>query len=91
MGKILLAHKETMMSPVPKKHLFCFNYWQPSYTEMLKIMLDITFHQGMHNGLVQSKYFYPTVLNFIVFDDLMRTAMNDDTAVDLSCRLYTSA
>ena len=50
---------------------------------MLKTMLEITFHQGMPNDLVQSKYFDPNVSNLIVFDDLMRTVMNDDTAVDL--------
>ena len=46
-------------------------------------MPDITFHQKMRNDLVQSKYFDPSVPRFIVFDDLMRTVMNDDTAVDL--------
>ena len=50
---------------------------------MLKIMPDITFHQGMPNDLLQLKYFEPTVPSLIVFDDLMRTVMNDDTAADL--------
>ena len=57
-----------MMSPVPKKVLYYYKYWQPSYTEMLKIM---------PNDLVQSKYFDPNVPSLIVFDDLMRTVMND--------------
>ena len=48
----LLKHKDNMMSPVPKKVLFCYKYWQPSYIEMLKVMPDITFHQGMSNDLV---------------------------------------
>ena len=46
-------------------------------------MPEITFHQGMTNDLVQSKYFDPNVPSLIVFDDLMRTVMNDDTADDL--------
>ena len=50
---------------------------------MLKIMPDISFHQGMPNDLVQSKYFYPNVPSLIIFDDLVRTVMNDDTAADL--------
>ena len=37
----------------------------------------------MPNGLVQSKYFDPNVPSLIIFDDLMRTVMNDDTAADL--------
>ena len=36
--KRLQGHKETMMIPVPKKVLFCYKYWQLSYTEMLKTM-----------------------------------------------------
>ena len=78
--KRLLPHKENMMIPVPKKVLFCYKYWQPFYTEMLKTMPEITFHQGMPNDLLQSKYFYPNVQSFIVFDDLMRTVTNDTTA-----------
>ena len=47
-------------------------------------MPEITFHQGMPNDLVQSKYFDPYVASLFVFDDLMRTVMNDDdTAADL--------
>ena len=65
-----------MMIPVPKKVLFCYKYWQPSYTEMLKTIPEITFHQEMPNNLVQSKYFDPNVLSLIVFDD-------DDMAADL--------
>ena len=49
---------------------------------MLKTMPEITFHQGMHNDLVQSEYFDPDVPSLIVFDDLTRTVMNDDTAAD---------
>ena len=71
------------MIPVPKKALFCYKYWQPSYTEMLKAMPEVTFHQGMPNDLVQSKYFDPHVPSLIVFDDLMRTVINDDTAANL--------
>ena len=71
------------MIPVPKKDLFCYKYWQPSYTEMLKTMPEVTFHQGMPNDLVQSKYFDPHVPSLIVFDDLMRTVINDDTAANL--------
>ena len=37
----------------------------------------------MPNDLVQSKYFGPNVPSLIVFDDLMRTVINDDTAADL--------
>ena len=81
--KRLLAHKENMMIPVPKKVLFCYKYWQSSYTEMLKTISEITFYQGMLNDLVQSKYFDPNVPSLIVFDDLMRTVRNDDTAADL--------
>ena len=50
---------------------------------MLKTMPEITFHQGMPYDLVQSKYFGPNVLSLILFDDLMRTVMNDVTAADL--------
>ena len=50
---------------------------------MLKIMLDITFHEGMPNDLFHSKTFHPSVPSLIVFDDLMRTDMNDHTAADL--------
>ena len=46
-------------------------------------MSDITFHQGLPNDLVQSKYFDQSVRSLIVFDNLMRTVMNDDTAADL--------
>ena len=46
-------------------------------------MLEITFYQGMPNDLVQSKYLDPNVPSFIVFDHLMRTVMNDDTAANL--------
>ena len=72
-----------MVSILPEKVLFCYRYWQPSYTEMLKVMPDITFHQGMPNDLVQSKYFDPNLPCLIVFDDLMRTVMNDETPADL--------
>ena len=47
---------------------------------MLETMLETTFHQGMPNDLFQSKYFDPNVPSLIVFDDLMRTVMNDDTS-----------
>ena len=50
---------------------------------MLKTTPEITFHQGMSDDLVQSKYFDPSVPSLVVFDDLMRTVMNDDTAADL--------
>ena len=50
---------------------------------MPRTMPEITFHQGMPNDLVQSKYFDPTVPNLVVFDVLMRTVTNDDTAADL--------
>ena len=46
-------------------------------------MSDITFHQGLPNDLAQSKYFDQSVRSFIVFDNLMRTVMNDNTAADL--------
>ena len=78
--KRLLAHKENMMIPVPKKVLFCCKYWQPSYTEMLQTVPEITFCQGMPNGLV---HFDPNVPSLIVFGDLMRTLMDDDMATDL--------
>ena len=81
--KRLLKRKDNVMSPIPKQVLFCYKYCQLSYTEMQKIMPDITFHQGMINGLVQSEYFDPGVPSLIVFDDLMRTVMNNDTAADL--------
>ena len=72
--KRLLEHKDNMMSPIQIKVLLCYKYWQPSYTEMLKIM---------PNDLFQSKNFNPSVSSLIVFDDLMRTVMNDHTAADL--------
>ena len=54
---------------------------------MLKIIPDITLHKGMPNNLVQSKYFGPKFSNFshffILFDDLMRTIMNDYTTANL--------
>ena len=81
--KRLLKQKANMMSPVQKKGLFYHKFWQPSYTEMLKIMPDITFHQGMSDELVQSKYFDPSGPSLIVFNDLMTAVMNDDTAADL--------
>ena len=37
----------------------------------------------MPNDLVQLQYFDLSVSSLIVFDDLMRTVMNDDTAADL--------
>ena len=66
MGKILLAHKEDMIAPVLLKVLFCYKCWQPSYTEMLRIMPDITSHQEMPNDVVQSNYFDPSVPSLIV-------------------------
>ena len=81
--KRLLAHKENMVIPVPKKILFCYKYWQPSNIDMLKTTPEITFHQGMPNNLIQSKYFDSNVPCLIVFDDLMRTVINDDTATVL--------
>ena len=44
---------------------------------------EITFHQGMPNDLVQLKFFDPDVPSLIVFDDLMRTVLSDETAADL--------
>ena len=67
-----LVWKENMMIPVPKKVLFCYKYWQLSYTEMAKTMPE-TFHQGMPNDLVRSNYFDPNAPNLIAFEDLMRT------------------
>ena len=75
--------KNNIMSPIQKKVLFCYKYWQPYYTEMLKIMSDITFNEGMPNDLFQSKNFNPSVPSLIVFDDLMRTVMNNHTAAGL--------
>ena len=49
---------------------------------MLKIILDITLHQGMPDDLVQSKHFDPSNPSLIVFY-LMRTVINDDTAAYL--------
>ena len=46
-------------------------------------MPEITFHQGTPDDLVQSKYFDSNVPSLIVFVDLIRTVMNDDTAADL--------
>ena len=37
----------------------------------------------MPSDLVQSEYFDPNVLSLIVFDDLIRTVINDDAAADL--------
>ena len=79
--KRLLAHKENMMIPELKKVLFRYKYWQPSYTEMLKTVPEITFHLGMLNDSVQSRYFDPNILSLIVFENLMR--MDDDMATDL--------
>ena len=50
--KRLLAHKEKKMIPVPTKVLFCYKYWQPAYIEVLKTMLEINFHPGMPNDLL---------------------------------------
>ena len=50
---------------------------------MLKIMPVITFHQEMPHDLFQSKHFDPNVSSLIVFDDLMRTVMNDDKATNM--------
>ena len=46
-------------------------------------MPDITFHEGMPNDLFRSKNFDPSLPSLTVFDDLMRTAMNDDSTADL--------
>ena len=81
--KTLLKHKESMISPAPKKILFCYKYWQPSYTEMMQSIPEMMFHQGMPNPLDQPEFFDPDIPSLIVFDDLMRTVMNDNTAADL--------
>ena len=82
--KRLLKRKEDMMSPIPKKVIFCYKYWQPSHTKMLiKMMSDITVRQGIRNDLVQTKYFDPSVTSFIAVNDFMRTVMNDDMVADL--------
>ena len=83
MGKKTVSTKRKHDDPCTKKVLFCYKHWQPSYIKMLKIILDITFPQGTPNGVVQSKYFDPNAPSLIVFDDLIRTVMNDDMATDL--------
>ena len=50
---------------------------------MLKILPDITFHQGISNDFVHLKCFDPNVPSLNAFDDLMRTVMDDGTAADL--------
>ena len=48
---------------------------------MLKIMLDITFHEGMPNDLFHSKTFHPSVPSLIVFDDLMTLTLTQENAI----------
>ena len=50
---------------------------------MLKILPDITFHRGRSNDFVHLNCFDPNVPSLTVFDDVIRTVMDDDTAADL--------
>ncbi len=77
--KEILKYKDILIKPSPTNLIYCYKAWQPSYDEIKSNILNIQFVEG----LVDTELLTPSVVNLIIFDDLMNECINSNTIMNL--------
>ena len=77
--KEILKYKDILIKPSPTNLIYCYKAWQPSYDEIKSNILNIQFVEG----LVDTEILTPSVVNLIIFDDLMNECINSNTIMNL--------
>jgi hypothetical protein len=72
-----------VIQPPIQRIVWCYGQWQPAYEQMSRTLPNIEFVPGIPDGLEHDSYFYTSVNNLIVLDDLMTSAKNDNRVGDL--------
>ncbi len=83
--KRLLAEKERLIQPVPKRIVWCYMHWQPLYQEIKAIDPSIEFIEGLPLDL-DAGFFSSEVNNLLIIDDMMDVVAKDSRITQLFTR-----
>jgi hypothetical protein len=71
------------IQPPIQRIVWCYGQWQSAYEQMSRTLPNVEFVRGIPNDLERDSYFYTSVNNLIVLDDLMTVSKNDNRVSDL--------
>ncbi len=75
--KRLLAEKERLIQPTPKRIVWCYTHWQPLYDQIWEIEPNIEFLQGLPINL-DAGFFDKDTTNLMIVDDMMTDITKDN-------------
>ena len=75
----LLSNKNNFTQPV-RHILYCYGVYQPRFTEMKRLIPNITFHSGLPSKDTVKQLDQHLVLDVIVLDDLMEKILDNVSA-----------
>jgi hypothetical protein len=81
--KSLLKKAQTTISRAPQRIIWCYDQWQPSYFDMMRMMPGIEFNEGIPDDIDNTDYLDVSQRNLIVLDDLMAQSGKDKRISDL--------
>ncbi|VDI40628.1 Hypothetical predicted protein [Mytilus galloprovincialis] len=64
--KSILEKAKTMIVPSPEKNIWCYNRWQPLFSEMKKTIKIILFVQGLPENLNDDSFLDSRYLSLII-------------------------
>ncbi len=83
--KRLLAEKERLIQPVPKRIVWCYVQWQPLYDEIKEMDPTIEFVEGLPINL-DAGFFDRDIANLMIVDDMMTDITKDNRLTHLYTR-----
>ncbi len=83
--KRLLAEKERLIQPVPKRIVWCYVQWQPLYDEIKEMDPTIEFVEGLPINL-DAGFFDRDITNLMIVDDMMTDITKDNRLTHLYTR-----
>ncbi len=75
--KRLLAEKDELIQPVPKRIVWCYAHWQPLYEEIKDLDPTIEFVEGLPINL-DAGFFDKDTTNLMIVDDMMTDITKDN-------------
>ena len=82
----LLQQAQTVIDPPPKRIVWCYSQWQPTYMVLMATIPQIEFVKGIPPHLEHDSYFDVNKRNLIVFDNQMIDDGGDKRIVNLFTR-----
>lgn len=75
----LLKNRKKVIDLNPQRIIYCYSIWQDKFDQLKQMIPFVEFFEGMFNvEELDSK-----IINFIILDDLMREASENDNVLDM--------